>query len=225
MREIILDTETTGLEPIYGDRSVEIGCIELLNKIPTDNQFHQYINPHREMPEGAFKVHGLSSQFLETKPDFADIVDGFLQFIKDAPIVIHNAPFDMAFINMELLRQKMTELTNPVIDTVSLARTKFPGSSVSLDALCRRFTIDNSNRDFHGALLDANLLADVYIELTGGRQQDLKLSELISSDEIKKNVDGLSATRPPRIYKISDAEERAHREFLETLNDPLWFQL
>ena len=177
MREIVLDTETTGFDPLTGDRIVEIGCVEVINYIPTDNQLHLYINPERDMPPGAFAVHGLSEEFLRDKPVFAQICGQFLDFIGDSRLVIHNAEFDMKFINAELVRLGIKPLPmSRALDTVGMARRKFPGAPASLDALCRRFGIDNSNRTLHGALLDAQLLGEVYLELQGGRQPDLVLA-------------------------------------------------
>ena len=175
-RELVLDTETTGFSPETGDKIVEIGVVELINHIPTSNYFHVYINPERSMPDPAFKVHGLSYEFLKDKPLFSDIVDEFLNFIKNDPIIIHNASFDLSFLNNELFIIGKSNIPNSqVIDSLVLAREKFPGSPASLDALCRRFSIDNSNRELHGALLDSHILAQVYLELIGGRQPDFKL--------------------------------------------------
>ena len=160
MREIVLDTETTGLDPSFGHRIVEIGCVELFNRLPTGEVFHVYINPDRSMPEAAFNIHGLSSDFLKTKPVFSEVVKQFLEFIKGSPLIIHNAAFDLAFINAELTKLKKPSLNgNKIIDTIPLAKKKFPGAPVNLDALCRKFHIDLTKRDIHGALLDANLLA------------------------------------------------------------------
>ncbi|MEK9725249.1 MAG: DNA polymerase III subunit epsilon, partial [Rhodospirillaceae bacterium] len=177
MREIVLDTETTGLDPKSGHRIVEIGCIEIVNQVPTGETFHQYVNPERDMPDGAFQVHGLSEEFLSDKPVFAKIAADFLAFVGDSNLVIHNAAFDMGFINAELEATGREPLAmERAIDTVSMARRKFPGAPASLDALCKRFQIDNSNRQLHGALLDAGLLAEVYLELIGGRQRGLGLA-------------------------------------------------
>ena len=171
MREIILDTETTGLDPSSGDRIVEIGCIEAHNHMPTSEVFQCYINPERDMPEGAFAVHGLSDEFLADKPKFAEIADRFLEFIGDAPLVIHNAEFDLRFLNAEMaLLGKVAMERSRTVDTLALARRRYPGAQVSLDALCRRFEIDLTRREKHGALLDAELLAEVYLYLMGGRQ-------------------------------------------------------
>ncbi len=224
MREIVLDTETTGLDPKSGHRIVEIGCIELLNHIPSLNSYHQYINPEREMPEAAFAIHGLSDEFLSSKPIFKEIADEFLSFVGDSNLIIHNASFDVSFINSELANLKK-DLLDPskVIDTISLARIKFPGASASLDALCRRFNIDNSKRKYHGALLDANLLSEVYIELIGGRQQNLALSRESKLKELDPTIQ--KVIRRSRSYKPSFLEEEIHRKFIETLDDPLWLLL
>ena len=187
MREIVLDTETTGFEPNEGDRIVEIGAVELLNHLPTGRTYHQYINPQRSMPEGAFSVHGLSVEFLSDKPVFKDIAQELIDFIGNSKIVIHNAAFDMKFLNAELgwaERQPLPK--DQAIDTLAIARRKFPGSPASLDALCRRFSIDNSSRTLHGALLDSEILAKVYLELVGGRQPDL----VLSGPTAKKTADG-----------------------------------
>jgi DNA polymerase-3 subunit epsilon len=176
-REIVLDTETTGLSPLTGDRVVEIGAVELINHIPTGKHFHKYLNPERAMNEEAFRVHGLSDEFLRDKPRFAEIADEMADFLGDAVLIAHNAPFDMQFLNYELEKARRPGLKNEVIDTVTLARDKHPGARVSLDALCRHYGIDNSRRTLHGALLDSEILADVYLELIGGRQVALALVE------------------------------------------------
>ncbi|MFJ5488482.1 DNA polymerase III subunit epsilon, partial [Hansschlegelia beijingensis] len=179
MREIVLDTETTGLDPLTGDRVVEIGCVELLNRIPTGATFHVYLNPERDMPEEAFRVHGLSAEFLSDKPRFADVADDFLAFVAEGALVIHNASFDMAFLDAELKRLGRAPIGRErVVDTLMLARRKNPGGANSLDALCQRYGIDNSRRTKHGALLDSEILAEVYLELLGGRQASLGLSHL-----------------------------------------------
>lgn len=175
MREISLDTETTGFDPESGDRIVEIGCVEMVNRITTGERYHAYINPERSMPEEAFKVHGLDDKFLSDKPKFAEVAQGFLDFIGSAPLVIHNAAFDMKFLNAELKRCGIDPLANKVEDTLIMARRKFPGSNASLDALCNRYKIDKSSRTLHGALIDADLLARVYLELTGGANYNLAL--------------------------------------------------
>ncbi len=176
-REIVFDTETTGLSPATGDRIVEIGGIELWNHIPTGRHFHCYLNPERPMSEDAFRVHGLSDAFLADKPRFAEVADDMLAFFEDATLIAHNAPFDMQFINAELERLRRPALANAVIDTVMLARERHPGARVSLDALCKHYGVDNSRRTLHGALLDSEILADVYLELIGGRQVALALVE------------------------------------------------
>ena len=186
MREIVLDTETTGLDPGTGDKIVEIGAVELWNHLPTGKTFHKYLNPERNMPEEAQAVHGLTEDFLKDKPLFSQIVDDFLRFIKDSKLIIHNASFDMKFINAELELAKKSKLSGDIaIDTLSIARKKFPGSPASLDALCRRFNIDNSARTLHGALLDSEILAEVYLELIGGRQPDFGLSDINTNDNKK----------------------------------------
>lgn len=220
MREIVLDTETTGLSPRDGDRIVEIGCIELVNHVATGETYHQYVNPERPMPEEAFAIHGLSDDFLSGQPAMADVMDGFLEFIGDAALVIHNAEFDMRFINAELDRLGRDELPmSRAVDTVRMAREKFPGAPASLDALCRRFDIDNSSRSLHGALLDAELLAEVYLELIGGRQPDLELK----ADRAKSDARAGSAERrEPRPHDAGEEELAAHRAFLEKIEDPVW---
>lgn len=220
MREIVLDTETTGLDPKRGHRIVEIGCVELVNHMATGNTYHQYINPERDMPVEAFNVHGLSEEFLRGHPVFGDVADAFLDFIGDAPLVIHNAAFDMGFLNAELEGAKRPTIPmERAVDTVQMARRKFPGAQANLDALCKRFGIDNSNRDLHGALLDSQLLADVYLELIGGRQPGL---ELAAETVTKTSADGPRETRPPRPHAPSAEEKAAHAAFLEKISDPVW---
>jgi DNA polymerase III subunit epsilon len=222
MREIVLDTETTGLKPVDGHRVVELGCVELLNRIPTGATFHVYLNPERDMPAEAFAVHGLSADFLKDKPRFAEVADDFLSFIGDSPLVAHNASFDHAFICHELKRVARPEIPHDrVVDTLMLARRKFSAGSYSLDALCSRFGIDNSRRTKHGALLDAEILAEVYLELIGGRQATLGLAEAI---ELPAGVVTEGAiilrTRPePLKVRISEAELEAHRAFIATLGE------
>lgn len=226
MREIVLDTETTGLDPDTGDRIVEIGCIELINHVPSGRTLHHYINPERDMPLGAFEVHGLSSEFLSGYPVFAALADEILEFLGDAVLVIHNAAFDMRFINAELRRLARPEIPMArALDTVQLARRKYPGAQVSLDALCRRFEIDNGHRTLHGALLDADLLAAVYLELIGGRQPDLALAaqgpgEDAAGRPVVERV--VRAFREPRPHAPSAEELAAHRAFLESIKEPLW---
>lgn len=229
MREIVLDTETTGFDPDTGDRIVEIGAIELINYLPTGRHYHQYINPERGMPAEAFAVHGLSDEFLSDKPKFSEISKEFIDFIGDSRLVIHNAPFDMKFLNWELNRAgHPTMPMNRALDTVALAREKFPGAPVSLDALCRRWGIDNSNRTLHGALLDSELLAEVYLELIGGRQPDLVLVAQADSGADTAEV-GQARPRAPRPSplpaRISVAETTAHAEFVARLGpNALWLR-
>jgi DNA polymerase-3 subunit epsilon len=226
MREIVLDTETTGLDPYRGDRLVEIGCVELLNGMPTSQTFHVYINPERDMPAEAFAVHGLSTEFLRDKPRFAEIADAFLEFIADAPLVIHNAAFDLGFLNAELERCKKTVIGRErIVDTLLLARRKHPGGSNKLDDLCVRYGIDNSRRTKHGALLDAEILAEVYVELTGKRQARLGLVSAASvSAERRITTARTLRTRPaPLAPRLDDTAVVAHAEFVRTLGAaPIW---
>ena len=227
MREIVLDTETTGLDPMQGDRIVEIGAVELHNHVPTGRTYHQYINPQRTMSAEAFEVHGLGDDFLADKPVFADVVEDFLSFISGAKLVIHNAAFDMKFLNAELGWVQRPNLPPDVaIDTLDIARRRFPGSPASLDALCRRFGIDTSSRTLHGALLDSEILAEVYLELIGGRQPDFALTERVSDGsgtnvaEAAWTVPQRSTPLPPR---LTDQEKAAHAEFVKALGaDTLW---
>ncbi len=224
MREIVLDTETTGFDPLSGHRVVEIGCIELFNHIATGKEFHAYLNPERDMPSEAEAVHGLSSAFLADKPLFGAVVEDMLTFIGEAPIVAHNAGFDMNFINAELTRVGKRPLpTNRAIDTVTLARRKFPGAQASLDALCRRFSIDTSARDKHGALLDAKLLAQVYLELVGGREPGLMLASA-ESVEVREIIRA-AAARPAREHAPSAEELAAHAAFVGNLKNPIWVRI
>ena len=223
MREIVLDTETTGLDPKSGDRLVEIGCVELDNHLPTGRTYHQYVNPERDMPDEAFRVHGLSEAFLAKHPVFADIADAFLEFIGDADLVIHNASFDLGFINAELQRLGRALVENRrAIDTVQIARGKYPGAQASLDALCRRFEIDLSARTKHGALLDAELLADVYLELVGGRQPGFELASQRRRSASHTLETQQKPARPARPHAPSEAESTAHQAFLEKITDPIW---
>lgn len=242
MREIVLDTETTGFEPGEGDRIVEIGAVELVNHMPTGRTYHQYINPKRSMPPGAFEIHGIGPDLLEPpqdpkpgqvilrdKPVFADIAQAFVDFIGDAKLVIHNAAFDMKFLNAELgwLNRPLLPM-DQALDTLAIARKKFPGSPASLDALCRRFGIDNSNRTLHGALLDSEILAEVYLELIGGRQPDLVLAGQPKDDtRASAGSDWRPTPRPePLAPKIKAAEVDAHAAFIETLGEnALWKSL
>lgn len=229
MREIVLDTETTGFDPVTGDRLVEIGCIELENHIQTGKNFHRYLNPEREVPDSAFRIHGLSTAFLADKPKFAAVMDEFLEFVADSPLVIHNAEFDMKFINYELEKNGRKAIPfQRAIDTVKMARTKFPGSPASLDALCKRFNIDNSNRTLHGALLDAQLLADVYMELLGGRQTGLVLAADAATNAdlnfARRTTAGNRPVREPRPHAATEAELAAHKGFIAKLKDAIWLQ-
>jgi DNA polymerase-3 subunit epsilon len=225
MREIALDTETTGLDPKHGHRIVEIGCVEMYGRIRTGRNFHVYINPERDMPPEAEKVHGLSREFLSDKPKFAEIAEGFLSFIVDAPLVIHNAKFDMGFINHELAKHGHGMIPmERAVDTLQIARRKFPGSPATLDALCRRYQIDLSERTQHGALLDAELLADVYLELLGGRQA--KMSLAVENNEEKQGSSAEKIDIPTREFPIRAEELLAHQDFLkESIKNPLWDEL
>ena len=224
MREIVLDTETTGFDPAAGHRIVEIGAVELINHLPTGVTFQKYINPERDMPEEAFKVHGLSEEFLADKPVFAEIADELVEFLGDAMLVAHNAEFDMRFLNAELDKLgKPTIAAERAIDTVVMARRKFPGAQANLDALCRRFQIDLSDRALHGALKDSRLLAEVYLELIGGRQPDLELArENAAAAGAAAAESAPRIQRPPRPHAATPEEEAAHAEFLEKLKDPVW---
>ncbi len=226
MRQIVFDTETTGFKPEEGHRVVEIGAVEMQRGAVTGNTFHVYINPERDMPEAAFKVHGLSTEFLKSKPLFTDpsIGQAFLDFVSDADLVAHNAEFDMRFMQAELKWAGLPLLKNEVVDTLPMARRKFPGSPASLDALCSRFGIDTSERERHGhgALLDSRLLAEVYIELTGGLQAGLDFSTLNSSEQSAvTNLETL--IRPaPLLFDIPDTEKAAHANFIAEMEEPLW---
>ncbi len=229
LREIVLDTETTGLEPAEGHRIVEIGAVELLNHMPTGRTFHRYINPQRAMPEEAFRIHGLSDDFLRDKPVFAEVAAEFVAFIGDARLVIHNAAFDMKFINAELSWLDLVPIpVERAVDTVAIARRRFPGAQASLDALCRRFGIDNSGRTLHGALLDSELLAEVYLELIGGRQPDFALA--VSAEVTVVSLASGSEWRPrprpvPLPPRITAEEKAAHDAFVRTLGDgALWLK-
>ena len=220
MREIVLDTETTGLDPANGHRIVEIGCVEVLNGIPTGATYHAYLDPQRDMPDEAFAVHGLSSAFLTGKPLFADSARALLDFLGDATLVAHNAEFDLRFLNAELDRAGHPSLSlSRVVDTLALARRRHPGSPASLDALCSRYGIDNSRRTKHGALLDAEILADVYIELNGGRQAALVfLTPAAMASATRGEVDGRRRSRPaPLAARLSPGEGVAHAAFVDKL--------
>jgi DNA polymerase-3 subunit epsilon len=226
MREIVFDTETTGLDPLQGDRLVEIGCIELVNRFPTGKVFHRYLNPERDMPEAAFRVHGLSVDFLKDKPRFVEVVEELVLFLgDDARLVAHNAVFDLGFLNAELERVgKAAVSRDRLIDTLMLARRKHPGGSNRLDDLCARYRVDNSRRTKHGALLDAELLAEVYVELIGARQAMLGLAEAASDMADARGAMAVARSRPqPLAPRVSDADRIAHRAFLATLGaTPIW---
>lgn len=225
MREIVFDTETTGIDPLKGHRVVEIGCVELINHVSTGKTFHVYLNPERDIPKEASNVHGLTEEFLSDKPLFSQVVDDFLSFIGDDPLIAHNASFDMNFINAEFVRTGFPKLApSRAIDTLLMARQMFPGAPASLDALCKRFSVDLSGRQFHGALLDAQLLAEVYLELRGGRQPDLAnitaKADIVIEDAIQQREH-----RAPRAHAPSDQELSAHEAFLSQLKEPMWRKL
>jgi DNA polymerase-3 subunit epsilon len=228
MREIVFDTETTGLDPASGDRMVEIGCVEMVNRVPSGATFHAYFNPERDMPAAAEAVHGLSISFLTGKPLFAEQVDGLMEFLGDAPLVAHNAGFDFGFLNNELaLIGRDPVDRGRMIDTVAIARKRHPGAKVSLDALCSRYGIDRSHRVKHGALLDAELLAQVYVELTGGRQIGLELAaETTITETSVTTISTLRTTnlprRDPRPHGASEAELARHKAFIDQIKNPLW---
>jgi DNA polymerase-3 subunit epsilon len=225
MREIVFDTETTGLDPRTGDRMVEIGCIELINRVATGATFHAYFNPERDMPAGAEAVHGLSSAFLADKPLFRARAEDLLAFIGDSPLVAHNAGFDFGFLNHELETCGLAPVSlERMVDTVAIARRKHPGAKLSLDALCTRYGVDRSHRVRHGALLDAELLAQVYVELTGGRQIGLGLA--VESADVTVTTIAVAAVRrearPARPHAASEAELVRHRAFIGRIKSPLW---
>ena len=223
MKEIVLDVETTGLDPIEGHRIIEIGCVELIDKIKTGNIYHKYINPERDVPEEAYKIHGISNDKLINKPIFKDIANDFLEFIKDANLVIHNASFDMKFINYELRKINLEIIERRwVIDSLQIARNKFPGLSNSLDALCKRFKIDISRREKHGALLDAELLSDVYLELSGGSQRTI-FSEEKNNDEQYVFLVKDRKILKSRCFKLTKQELNCHKKFiLDNFKSNLW---
>ena len=229
VREVVFDTETTGMDPETGDKLVEIGAVELINHIPTGVTFHRYINPQREVPEDAFKVHGLNYDFLKDYPTFAEQVDEWIEFVGDAVLVAHNAPFDMKFINYEQKELgRITYGNERVIDTLEIARKLFPGQRNNLDALCKRFNVDNSARTLHGALLDADLLAKVYLELLGGQEptmlggeqkKKVQTTQFIDESQIQRKY------REPRVFALSEEEEKAHLAFMEkNLTDAVWLK-
>lgn len=226
MREIVLDTETTGLDPFSGDRLVEIGCVELINHMPTGRTYHQYINPLRSLSAEVVAVHGLTEQFLSDKPLFKEVAADFLDFIgEDAKLIIHNAAFDMKFLNAELSWIDREPLSfDRVIDTLLIARKKFPGSRVSLNELCKRFNVDNTARTLHGALLDSELLAEVYLELLGGREPGLVLGQNTSS-QISSSTRLAPVSKifhEPRVFELSNEEEEQHAEFIKEIKNNLW---
>lgn len=229
MREIVLDTETTGFDPDSGDRIVEIGAVELLNHLPTGEVYHQYINPERSMPESAFEVHGLGDDFLRDKPVFAEVGQAFLDFIGDANLVIHNAAFDIKFLNAELGWMNLPAISwDRAVDTLAMARSKFPGSPASLDALCRRFGVDTSARTLHGALLDSEILAEVYLELIGGRQPGLVLSGRETATGTEESGESWRPRpRPtPLAPRLTEDEKKAHAAFVDSMGeDALWKKL
>jgi DNA polymerase III subunit epsilon len=223
MREIVLDTETTGFDPLSGHRIVEIGCVELINHLPTGASFHKYVNPERDMPEEAFKVHGLSADFLSGHGVFETVADEFLAFIGADPLIIHNAEFDMRFINAEMVRLGRNPLPmSRSIDTVMMARKRFPGAQASLDALCRRFEIDNAHRTKHGALLDAELLAEVYLQLIGGRQPTMDLTVVRAATQGAVKLE--RQPRPARPHAPTEAEAAAHAGFVGKIKNALWLR-
>ncbi len=234
MREIVIDTETTGMKVCDGHRIIEIGALELVNHIPTGKKLHLYINPERDIEDGAFAVHGVSLEFLSDKPVFADVAAEFMQFVGEDQMVIHNANFDMAFINTELARLSLPEYPmSRAVDTLAMARKKFPGAQVNLNALCRRFEIDNSHRDLHGALVDADLLTEVYIELLGGRQPDLSLDDVQTQSQFQQSNNKKSVKKsgysiqnanawPLRTHSPSCTELEAHEVFLRQIEKPIW---
>ncbi len=235
MRHLILDTETTGLSVKDGHRIIEIGAIEMVNLSVTGRSLHLYINPERDIDTGAQEIHGLSSEFLADKPVFADILDEFTDFIGNDLLVIHNAPFDIGFLNAEFARCGLPPLSvDRVIDTLTLAREKYPGAQASLDALCRRFSVDNAHRDLHGALIDADLLAAVFVELKGGRQPGLQLDDDTKAEfpaNIAAEDTNLSGfilserpVRPARSFAVPDTETAAHKELLAQMKDPIWLR-
>ncbi len=232
MREIVFDTETTGLSPQNGDRIVEIGCVELYNRVETGRTFHSYFNPGRPMPSEAEAVHGLTDRFLSDKPQFGDVCAHLLDFIGDSPLIAHNAGFDFGFVNHEFgMCGRPSVCTSRMVDTLAIARQRFPGAKHSLDALCTRFGVDRSLRIKHGALIDAQLLAQVYVELTGGRQIGLGLvAELIEPEgadagPLADPAIVVVEVRPPRPHAPSDEELERHAQFLATIRDPIWNRL
>ena len=227
LREIVMDTETTGLDALRGDRLIEVGCVEIVNRIPTGREFHRYINPERDIDAGAVAVHGLTREFLRDKPLFAEVVEEFLDFIADAPLVMHNANFDVGFLNAELDRLGKPGLrSDRIVDTLALARRRHPAGPNSLDALCKRFGIDNSERTKHGALVDSLLLAGVYVELLGERQATLGLGGQTVAETRTRLQARTAKPRPaPLPQRLSEQAQAAHREFVKTLGpDAIWLR-
>ena len=226
MREIALDTETTGLSPKNGDRVVEIGCVELINHMPTGRTYQTYLNPQKMMDPSAEEVHGLSNDFLKDQPLFKEIVADFLEFISDSPLIIHNAEFDIGFLNSELKRLDLNEINlSQAIDTLKIARDKYPGAQNSLDALCRRFDINNYDRELHGALLDSKILADVYLELLGGKEPSLNLNSNNAAEQFENNKTNSPKIKKVEIYSygVSKKEKEDHTNFINTMSvKPLW---
>ena len=226
MREIVLDTETTGLKFTDNHRIIEIAAIEIIDYLPTGKVFHKYVNPQRDVPESSIDIHGITGKFLENKPLFKEIVDEFLDFISADSIVAHNAPFDIGFLNFELQKCGKMILPNRAIDTVTMAREKFPGQSVSLDALCKRLSIDNTLREKHSATLDAELLARVYIELNDAREPSLDLAIDVENNMIDTDFDIALIQKRNLTRKITDEEERLHNKFIDTLGkDAIWLKI
>ena len=225
-REIVVDTETTGLDPLSGHRIIEIGCVELLNRVPTGKTFHAYINPERDVPAEAFAIHGISGEFLKDKPKFDEIADQFLEFIGNSKLIIHNADFDTKFLNHHLFNIKKPDLKKDrVFCTLIYARKKFPGQQNSLDALCKRFGIDNSRRTKHGALLDSEILAEVYLELMGGAQNTITLEQkVVAKKEVEEVVETVVVDFVSRKFDISDEEKKKHAELLEKFPNSLWLK-
>ncbi len=230
MREICFDTETTGLSPEEGHKIIEIGCVELIDNRKTNNHFHVYLNPERDISEDSVRITGLTNEFLSDKPLFASIADDFLKFIGDSTLIAHNAAFDIGFLNYELSLLNKENLSNPVVDSLVLARQKFPGQRNNLDALCKRFNIDNSKRSLHGALLDAELLAEVYIELTGGIQNNLIAEQgdeavsnnILPIDELLSKI-SMKPIRPSRNFCVNESDLEQHKAFMQsTIKDSLW---
>ena len=228
MREIVFDTETTGRDPYSGDRLVEIGCVEVVNKIKTGNTFHFYLNPERDVPEEVVKIHGLTFDFLKDKPKFKEIAGKFLEFVDNDKLVAHNAEFDMKFINAELAWAKYTIIPESnFIDTLLIARKKFPGQKNNLDALAKRFGVDNSKRTLHGALLDADILADVYLELCGGRELKFSLDKenIQSINLVSQEETSFRKKREPRnLYPLTNEEIAVHNSFVKDIKNSLWLK-